>query len=174
MAIPCIRFSCFRKISLSLLWPQGLYLRLNLSNRWKVLLSAWTSSRSTFRSYLFGKKNYQWNKKAKSRSQKATSQVKRVELRGEQFFKAQNLGASHTQINPSSQKLLSMSNRYHHEIWQPEEKVYLCKILRKMALSWWICEKFYRFYSIKTFVSDTFNPEEEKYIWCFENGRQLK
>ena len=50
--VPWIRLSCLRKISLSLLWPQGLYLRLNLSKRWKVLLSAWTSRRSTFKSYL--------------------------------------------------------------------------------------------------------------------------
>lgn len=50
--IPWMRLSCLRKISLSLLWPHGLYFRLNLSKRWNVLLSAWTSSKSTFKSYL--------------------------------------------------------------------------------------------------------------------------
>jgi hypothetical protein len=49
---PWIMLSCLRKISLSLLCPHGLYLRLNLSKRWNVFRSAWTSKRSTFKSYL--------------------------------------------------------------------------------------------------------------------------
>ena len=56
-----MRLSCLRKISLSLLWPHGLYLRLNLSKRWKVLLSAWTSKRSTLRSYLRKEKRSNFN-----------------------------------------------------------------------------------------------------------------
>lgn len=43
--------TCFMKISLSRLCPQGLYFRLNLSNRWKMFLSACTSSVSTLRSF---------------------------------------------------------------------------------------------------------------------------
>lgn len=43
--------TCFINISLRRLWPQGLYFRLNLSNRWNILLSACMSNVSTFRSW---------------------------------------------------------------------------------------------------------------------------
>ena len=46
------RFTCLMKISRRRDWPHGLYFRLNLSNRWKMFLSACMSSVSTFRSYL--------------------------------------------------------------------------------------------------------------------------
>ncbi len=44
--------TCLMKISRSRDWPHGLYLRLNLSKRWKMFLSACMSSVSTFRSCL--------------------------------------------------------------------------------------------------------------------------
>ena len=44
-------FTCLMKISRRRLWPHGLYLRLNLSKRWNVELSACMSRVSTFKSY---------------------------------------------------------------------------------------------------------------------------
>lgn len=42
--------ACLMKISLSLLCPNGLYFKLNLSNRWKIFLSACISRLSMFKS----------------------------------------------------------------------------------------------------------------------------
>lgn len=114
-----MRLSCLRKISLSLLWPQGLYLRLNLSKRWKVLLSAWTSKRSTFRSYLF---KQIWRDITKRTSQFTThNSQQRVRMNLLSFWqKAKD--SFITQLDPSSQTLLSGSDTSHLEISQPEKK----------------------------------------------------
>lgn len=49
--LPSIRLSVFRKISLNLDSPIGLYFKLNLSNRWKVSWCACMSRVSIERSY---------------------------------------------------------------------------------------------------------------------------
>ena len=105
--LPWMKLSVFKKISLNLDSPIGLYFKLNLSNRWKVSWCACMSRVSIERSYALRPSDS--NTSARVRyfsSRKMTTSYRAVSMRVQIWRKTDIRGALHFWLDESQQVFL--------------------------------------------------------------------